>query len=422
MLCGAQIIDLIVLVIDGTKGIQAQTAECLIVAEIMTDRLIFVVNKVDLWTEEERMHKFEGFEKKLRTVLKDEKFSNCPIIPFSANLNIGVNELKSGIDLCLNIKPLIRPINDDFVFAVDHCFPIKGQGTVLTGTVLQGQISVNETIEIPHLKLARKIKSIQSFRENVKKICAGDRAGICVQSVESDLIERTLICVNGSVIPCRSVILLKAKRVKYFKGQLLSKMKIHISILNEVVLCKQIIFVRPTDFGFEYLDSIPQEMMDEFLVLIELEKPVNILPGSIVIGSKLDSDPLLQRCRISFYGKWEFNDFSFDKYKIYRMKQYLSPVDRIVSDDRLIGQSFSSSRDKKYKSSHKYIGMKVKIYKKDDPNLLVSTGIIDSLFGSNDKFNVTLDKKVIFGAQDLIIQLSFGKVLFNEKEKMVYIF
>lgn len=144
VLCGAQIIDLIVLVIDGTKGIQAQTAECLIVAEIMTERLVFVVNKIDLWLEEERKGKFEVIEKKLRSAMKDGKFAKMPIVPFSATLSIGVEELKNQIHYLITEKPIIRNIDDNFVFAVDHCFPIKGQGTVLTGTVLQGQISVNE--------------------------------------------------------------------------------------------------------------------------------------------------------------------------------------------------------------------------------------------------------------------------------------
>ena len=40
------------------------------------------------------------------------------------------------------------------LFAIDHCFPIKGQGTVLTGTILQGTVNVNDTIELPALKVS----------------------------------------------------------------------------------------------------------------------------------------------------------------------------------------------------------------------------------------------------------------------------
>lgn len=51
---GAQIIDLMLLVIDITKGIQTQTAECLIIGEITCDRMIVVLNKIDQIEEEQR--------------------------------------------------------------------------------------------------------------------------------------------------------------------------------------------------------------------------------------------------------------------------------------------------------------------------------------------------------------------------------
>jgi selenocysteine-specific elongation factor len=48
----------------------------------------------------------------------------------------GVEELKAT--LTSMVPPEIRPPSSKpFLFAIDHCFPIKGQGTVLTGTVLQ---------------------------------------------------------------------------------------------------------------------------------------------------------------------------------------------------------------------------------------------------------------------------------------------
>jgi hypothetical protein len=64
----------------------------------------------------------------------------------------------SGIDdlvglLRSRIKPMHRSSEGPFLFAVDHCFPIRGQGTVLTGTVLRGHVAVNQTIELPELKV-----------------------------------------------------------------------------------------------------------------------------------------------------------------------------------------------------------------------------------------------------------------------------
>ena len=77
------------------------------------------------------------------------------------------------------------------LLSVDHCFSIKGQGTVMTGTVLQvvpivdlftvvvlnvppfsskGEVKVGDSLEIPALNETRKVKSIQMFRVRQNKI------------------------------------------------------------------------------------------------------------------------------------------------------------------------------------------------------------------------------------------------------------
>ena len=298
-------------------------------------------------------------------------------------------------------------------------------------------------IEIPNLKVTRKIKSMQSFKESVKTISAGDRAGICVQSIESEAIERTLI--SSKPLVYKSVLLLEAKKVKYFKDDLKSKSKIHISVLNESVLCKQILIVKPTRFGFEYLEKV-DEGQDTFHVIIELEKgtAINILPGAIVIGSKLDSHPSLQKCRIAFHGKWRLNDAdSTEDFKIYKLKEKYSFIDRILSENRVIGKGFISSLNENVnnnskfgkESISKYIGMTVKVYKKpetddsnesenykssesDECNFPVAVGVIDSAFGSTGKFNVILKTTLPAAPSSFYyMKLSFGKVFNGSKEE-----
>lgn len=54
LLGGAQIIDMMMLVVDIVKGIQTQTAECLIIGEILCNKMIVVLNKIDLIEEKKR--------------------------------------------------------------------------------------------------------------------------------------------------------------------------------------------------------------------------------------------------------------------------------------------------------------------------------------------------------------------------------
>lgn len=79
----------------------------------------------------------------------------------------GIEDLIKTILVHIDI-PNRENKNQHFQFAIDHCFQIKGQGTVMTGTVLGGQVKVGETIELPSLKVEKKVKSMQMFRKPVQ--------------------------------------------------------------------------------------------------------------------------------------------------------------------------------------------------------------------------------------------------------------
>ena len=78
---GAQIIDLMFLVIDINKGIQTQTAECMIIAEMFIQKLIVVLNKVDCLEDEKQL---TNKTNALKKVFGKTKFGeNVIMIPYS---------------------------------------------------------------------------------------------------------------------------------------------------------------------------------------------------------------------------------------------------------------------------------------------------------------------------------------------------
>jgi selenocysteine-specific elongation factor len=82
VIAGASIIDTLILVIDCIKGIQTQTTECLILGEILIDKLVVAFNKVDLVKSEE----IEPRINKIKQAFKTTKFgSNIDVIPVSAS-------------------------------------------------------------------------------------------------------------------------------------------------------------------------------------------------------------------------------------------------------------------------------------------------------------------------------------------------
>ena len=76
--------DMMILVIDVTKGIQVQTAECLVVGEISVDKILVLLNKVDLYPPEKREKFVSKAKKRVMQTLKLTSFKNPRILPVSA--------------------------------------------------------------------------------------------------------------------------------------------------------------------------------------------------------------------------------------------------------------------------------------------------------------------------------------------------
>lgn len=170
---GAQIIDMIVLVVDINKGIQTQTAECIVIGEITTDSMIIVLNKVDLIPIEERQEKIDKMSRRIKKIFSLTKFHDPVIIVTSAMIGgekvaaVGASgssasamsgkskkerkdklsgEEVSNVATSIGIEDLLQAIRENLViprrdfhgpfhFSIDHCFAIKGHGTVMTGLV-----------------------------------------------------------------------------------------------------------------------------------------------------------------------------------------------------------------------------------------------------------------------------------------------
>lgn len=190
---GASIIDVMVLVVDSLKGIQTQTAECLVIGEILKRKLIIALNKVDLIEPGERDKKIKGLVAGFQKYLKDSYFGVAtPIKPVMACCKgEELKELQTKYlnELILSLLQHIdfpkRSVEGPFIYSADHCFVIKGQGTVLTGTVIRGRVGTGDTVEIPGIGERRKVKSLQIFRRPIACAVQGDRVGICVPQLDS---------------------------------------------------------------------------------------------------------------------------------------------------------------------------------------------------------------------------------------------
>ncbi|CAD7684810.1 unnamed protein product [Nyctereutes procyonoides] len=488
---GAQIIDLMMLVIDVTKGMQTQSAECLVIGQIACQKLVVVLNKIDLLAEGKRQAVIDKMTKKMQKTLENTKFRGAPIIPVAAKPGgpeapeteapQGISELIELLTSQISIPT--RDPSGPLLMSVDHCFSIKGQGTVMTGTILSGSISLGDSVEIPALKVVKKVKSMQMFHMPVMSAMQGDRLGICVTQFDPKLLERGLVCAPESLHTVHAAII-SVEKIQYFRGPLQTKAKFHITVGHETVMGR-LMFFSPAPDNFDHepvLDSFDfsqeylfqEQYLDKDLApavtdsgeadkktsqategrcprqqwaLVEFEKPVTCPRLCLVIGSRLDADIHANTCRLAFHGVLlhglEGKDYAesfLPRLNVYKLKHKHGLVERVMDDHSVIGRSLF----KKETNIQLFVGLKVHLSTGE-------LGVIDSAFGQSGKFKIhipgglgpeskriltpTLKKRGRAGrgeaakqeevaerpepAQHVALSLSFKRYVFDTHKRMV---
>ncbi|XP_047203694.1 selenocysteine-specific elongation factor isoform X1 [Girardinichthys multiradiatus] len=418
---GAQIIDLMMLVVDVVKGVQTQTAECLLIGELTCPRMVVVLNKIDLLPPNKRQSAIEKMIKRLHKTLESSRFKECPVIAVAAKPGgpeAPETEEPQGVPELIELlkKQTYLPQRDpkgDLLMAVDHCFSIRGQGTVMTGTILQGSLAINDTVEIPLLKVTKKIKSVQMFRKPVSGAMQGDRVGVCVTQFDPKLLERGLLCTPGSLRTIFAAII-STRKIGYFKGSLATRAKFHITVGHETVMAKVTFFgLPPTDTkpspsepsSLETPFTFDREYFyqDEYVTgqregasgldpdqwaLLEFERPVTCPALCLVIGSKLDTDLHANACRLAFQGRLlhGFEDKSYSEtalaqLRIYKTKHKEGQVERVTDDYSVIGRSLF----KKETNLQLFVGLKVTLSTGE-------SGVIEGGFGQSGKFKIHIQE------------------------------
>ncbi|MFX0080296.1 MAG: GTP-binding protein [Candidatus Hodarchaeota archaeon] len=223
-----EIIDCALIVIDINKGPQVQTGEHIIMIESLgISKIIVILNKTDLFSGS-----VNDEVEKTRNFFNTTTYgSNVPIYPVSAKSNTGFTQLKEGILEIINSIELKRDIGGDIIIPIDHHFPIKGRGAVLTGTLLSGNLRLNQNLDILPIKSSGRVKSIQIFHQDVDSAKAGDRIGINVKGVDVNKIYRGCYATNNpEAFEYCDVIEVNVNNNKLFKPKTHFGTQVHITI------------------------------------------------------------------------------------------------------------------------------------------------------------------------------------------------
>jgi selenocysteine-specific elongation factor len=182
MVGGVGSIDLALLVVAADDGWMPQTEEHLqILTYLGVSRAVVALTKSDLSAS------LDTVEAEIRTQLSDSPFAAAPIIRTSVTHGRGIEELKTTL---ASEFSLIAPQPDVGKprLAVDRAFALRGIGTVVTGTLIGGELHKGDAIVVQPTALPGRIRAIQNHNRGVDEIGPGSRTALNLPdlSVASD--------------------------------------------------------------------------------------------------------------------------------------------------------------------------------------------------------------------------------------------
>ena len=202
MVAGATGIDIVVLVIAADEGIMPQTREHMEICSLLEIQYgLVALTKTDMADEEW----IELVEDEVREFIQGTFLENSPIVRVSSATGQGLPEFLQELDrLCSGIPE--RRQAGLFRLPVDRVFTMKGFGTVITGTLIAGKVSVGDQIMLYPSNITSKVRGVQVHGESVPSAVAGMRTAINFQGLDKNLVNRgDIVATPDTLEPCHMV-------------------------------------------------------------------------------------------------------------------------------------------------------------------------------------------------------------------------
>ena len=212
MITGAAQMDGAILVVSAVDGPMPQTREHILLGrQVGLPAIVVFLNKVDAVEDPELL---DLVELEVRELLTKYGFpgETLPIIRGSALLAAqgdqgplgepAIRTLLATIDT--TIPTPTRAVDQPFLMSVEDVFSITGRGTVGTGRVERGKVTVGETVELVGLKPTRTavVTGIEMFRKLLEEGRAGDNLGVLLRGIEkADLLRGMVLAAPGTITP-----------------------------------------------------------------------------------------------------------------------------------------------------------------------------------------------------------------------------
>jgi elongation factor Tu len=184
----------------------------LLARQVEVPSIVVYLNKVDQMDDPELL---ELVELELRELLNEYDFpgDETPIVHGSALAALESKsddptapEYESIVELLRVVDEYIpepaREMDKPFMMSIEDVFSIKGRGTVVTGRIERGVITLNEQVDIVGLKDTRQtvVTGIEMFHKQLDQGQAGDNAGLLLRGIDREEVERGMVLAKPKSI------------------------------------------------------------------------------------------------------------------------------------------------------------------------------------------------------------------------------
>jgi selenocysteine-specific elongation factor len=198
MVAGIGGIDLALLVIDANEGVMPQTREHLAILELLgIKRGVVTLTKKDL-VNDEWLNLVKSETEKL---LESTTLAGAPLVAVSALTGEGLPDLIATIDRLLSDTPP-KPDTGRPRLPIDRVFTLSGSGTVVTGTLIDGSLTIGQEVEIVPPSLKSRIRGLETHKSRVTTATPGNRVGANLVGIATSQLERgDVITRPGWLVP-----------------------------------------------------------------------------------------------------------------------------------------------------------------------------------------------------------------------------
>ncbi len=264
MVAGATGMDLVALIIAADEGVMPQTREHLDICKLLrVKKGLIALTKIDLVEKDWR----DLVQEDIREFVKGTFLEGAAILPVSAVTREGLPELVGEIDrLAQEVEE--RSPEGLFRLPIDRVFTMKGFGTVITGTIIAGKVSVGDALEVLPRRLEAKVRGIQAHGDTLESATAGLRAGINLQGLEKTVIDRGDVLAQAGSLKATSVLDVVFHLLPGLPKSLKSRTRVRFHVGTVEALGRAIL-----------LDSEEMKPGETAYLQVRLEEPIVALPG-----------------------------------------------------------------------------------------------------------------------------------------------